>query len=246
MASITIWALESDYDAKAVKCLAGKLADHLGLDDISIRAVGSSAKPRKPKGNKDPADALKRMVELYLKEDKCVIFVIDEDGPMASHQRRQEQNSLVNQVGRVMADNRFSGSVHLAWAVREMEAWLLIDCTGIICYFASKRKPYRDNCREKIRGKADFSRLANKFQSGNTEFIVEAEAGGKGVKEYLTNFSREIFRMINPKVKHPPKDKLYKEKFSPEIAKFIQINSETLKRNNSLRRLRRLIAQCES
>lgn len=35
-------------------------------------------------------------------------------------------------------------------------------------------------------------------------------------------------------------------KYSPKIAKFIEINSETLKRNNSLRRLRRLIAQCES
>jgi len=243
VANITIWALESDYDRDAVKCLAKKLAAYHKLDNVSIRAVGSSAKPKRRKAQKYPDAAIRRMVELYLKEDACVIFVIDKDGPMASYQRRQQPNSLINQVERVMKDKDFSGKVHLAYAVQEIEAWLLIDCTGIFCYFASQRKQYKENCREKAAKKQEVVRLIKKFQRGNTEFIVEAEAGGKGVKEYLIKFSEEIFRTLNPKVKHPPKDKLYKERLSPEIAEHVEINAETLRRNASLRRLGKLIEE---
>ncbi len=239
MASVTIWALESDYDRDTVRCLAEKLTDN-----VSIRAVGSSVKPKQLKGKKDPDAALKRKVELYLEEDDCVIFVIDKDGPMASHQRRQEPNSLINQVDRVVKDKDFRGKVHIAFAVQEIEAWLLVDCMGIFCYFASQRKEYKENCREKALKKQKVDRLIKKFQHGNTELIVEAEAGGKGVKEYLVKFSQEIFRTFNPKVRHPPKDKLYKERLAPKIAKYIEINAETRRRNASLRHLGELIKQC--
>lgn len=162
---------------------------------------------------------------------------------MASHQRRQQPNSLINQVERVMKDKDFGGRVHLAYAVQEIEAWLLIDCTGIFCYFASQRKQFKENCREKAAKNQQVVRLIKKFQRGNTELIVEAEAGGRGVKEYLITFSRGILRTLNPKVKHPPKDKLYKERLSHKIAEPIENNNETLKRNTSLGRLGKLIKE---
>lgn len=241
MSKVTIWALESDYDRDTVRCLAEKLTDN---KSISIRAVGTGVKPKRLKGKRDPDAALKRKIELYLKEDDCVIFVLDKDGPMASYQRRQEANSLINQVERMVKDKDFRGKVHIAHAIQEIEAWLLVDCMGIFCYFASQRKEYREKCREKASKKQEVIRVIKKFQRGNTELIVEAEAGGKGVKEYLVKFSKEIFRTLNPKVR-PPKDKLYKEKLSPKIAEHIEISSETLRRNASLRHLGELIKQCD-
>ena len=43
MSTIRIWALESDYDAKAVECLAAKLAKHLQIGNLSIQASGKRA-----------------------------------------------------------------------------------------------------------------------------------------------------------------------------------------------------------
>ena len=43
MPTIRIWTLESDYDAKAVKCLANKLVAHLQLGNLSIQASGKKA-----------------------------------------------------------------------------------------------------------------------------------------------------------------------------------------------------------
>jgi hypothetical protein len=40
MTSITLWALESDYDKEVVKCLADKLNNYNKLDNIFIRTVG--------------------------------------------------------------------------------------------------------------------------------------------------------------------------------------------------------------
>jgi len=242
MTSITLWALESDYDKEVVKCLADKLNNYNKLDNIFIRAVGKKAIPKRLKGLKDPDAAIKKAVELYLKQDRCVIFVIDTDGSMSSHQRRKEQNSLINQVERMIKS--FDGRVYCAYAVHEIEAWLLIDCEGIFCYFADKRNKYKENCRETIRKKQEIARLIKKHQRGNTELIVEAEAGGTGVKEYLIKFSKEILRLLNPKM--PIKnidDEKYCEALSPHLAEYIEINSETLKRNVSLEKLGDLIKQ---
>ncbi len=244
MSSVRIWALKSDYDAKTVECLANKLVTHLQLGNVFIRAVGKRAIPKRPKGS--AANVLLRAVQNYLKpeQDDCVIFVLDTDGPMASHQRRQEPNSLINQVERVVADSNFAGKVYLAWAVTELEAWLLIDCLGIFCYFANKRKPPKDNCREKVTANRPFSSLIRKYQRGNTELIVEAEMGGKGVKEYLIKFSEEILLALNPSL--PQKNvsrERYREASSPDVAKHIVINHETLRRNHSLEYLGNLLAQ---
>ena len=45
MPTLTIWTLESDYDAAAVKCLANKLVTYLQLGNLSIQSAGKKATP---------------------------------------------------------------------------------------------------------------------------------------------------------------------------------------------------------
>ena len=94
-------------------------------------------------------------------------------------------NSLINQITRIVRDRRFKGKVFLAQAVQELEAWLLIDCLGIFCYFASKVARYRENCRDRVSANRSFMRLVSGYQRGDTEKIVEAVIGGKGAKRIL-------------------------------------------------------------
>ena len=105
--------MESENDAKAVKCLANKLVTHLQLGNLSIQTAGPKAVPKKNRREASPSDILRMAVQNYLKQDDCVIFVIDSDGPMSSHQRRQEPNSLINQITQVVRDRRFTGKVFL-------------------------------------------------------------------------------------------------------------------------------------
>lgn len=238
MPTIRIWTLESENDAKAVKCLANKLVTHLQLANLSIQTVGPKAVPQKNRRGASPSDTLRMAVQNYLRQDDCVIFVIDSDGLMSSHQRRQEPNSLINQITRVVKDHRFNGKVFLAQAIQELEAWLLIDCLGIFCYFASKVAQYRQIRRDHVPENRSFMRLVSGYQKGNTEYIVEAESGGRGVKEYLTKFSEEILRALNPKIPDRNIDRQrYRENMSPEVAEYVLIDQQTLKRNNSLRKL---------
>lgn len=234
MSRVMIWALESDYDRETVKVLAEKLGKHLQLENISVRAAGKTDIPRSLKGQAD--STLKRAVERYLQEYACVIFVIDTDGPKALHERQQQQNSLINQVKRLVSDNKFSGRVHLAQARCELEAWLLIDCIGICCYFAKNR--FNQDCRTKILDISGFTNLLAKYQKGNTELITEAEMGGAGVKEYLVEFSEKVLRTINPQLKDKNiKEQKYHEWMAPDIAEHIEINQQTLRRNSSFQRL---------
>lgn len=244
MPTIRIWTLESENDAKVVECLANKLVRHLKLENLSIQTVGPKAVPKKNRRGASPSDILRMAVQNYLKQDDCVIFVIDSDGPMSSHQRRQEPNSLINQITQVVRDRRFTGKVFLAQAVQELEAWLLIDCLGIFCYFASKVAQYRENCRERVSADQSFRRLVRSYQRGDTEKIVEAEIGGKGAKEYLIEFSKKILPALNPN--KTPKNitrEQYRENMSPEIAEHVLIDQQTLRRNNSLRELGNLLNQ---
>ena len=238
MPTIRIWTLESDYDAKAVKCLANKLVAHLQLGNLSIQASGKKALPRQ-KGA-----GLRKATQNYLKQEAYVIFVIDSDSPMSTRQRRREPNSLINQIEQVTKDSHFAGKVFLAQAVHELEAWLLIDCLGIFCYFASKRTQYRENCRDKVPTNPSFRGLVKRYQKGDTEKIVEAEIGGRGAKEYLIEFSEQILLKLNPNM--PQKNinrQRYRQKMSPEVAEHVDINQETLRRNNSLHNLGNLLAQ---
>ena len=244
MPTVTIWTLESDSDAKTVKCLANKLVTHLQLGNLSIRAVGKNALPKRDRKGAPLSNALRKATQIYLKQDACVIFGIDRDGPMSTHQRRQQQNSLINQIEQVVNDSSFAGTVFLAQAVQELEAWLLIDCIGVFCYFASKRAQYRENCRGKVSTDQSFARLVGRYQKGNTENIVEAEMGGKGAKEYLREFSEKILLALNPNMpQRNVSEKRYREAMSPEVAEHVDINHETLRRNNSLRRLGNILAQ---
>lgn len=244
MTSITIWALESDNDAKVAQCLAKKLISYQELPSISIRRVGKTAPKMRKQAKGSPIKALKQAVRRYLQQDDYVIFVIDTDGPISSHKRRQEPNSLINQVEAVLADSEFTGKVYLVQAIHEIEAWLLIDCAGIICFYAQKRRVYKQKSRQEISTDKRFKGL-KKYQKGNTELIVEVQMGGQGAKEYLVKFSEDILLALNPNMPAKNiKQERYRENTSPQIAKYIEINRQTLKRNNSLGEFGRILAQC--
>jgi hypothetical protein len=87
--------------------------------------------------------------------------------------------------------------------------------------------------------------LIRKYQRGDTQLIVEPERGGKGPKEHLRRFSREILLKLNPQMPRKNiKPNEYKENLSPDIARYIEINAETLQRNDSLQRLGELVSGC--
>ena len=234
MPNIRIWTVESDNDAKAVKRLAHKLLEYMKLGPISIDTTGRLKPPTQ----------LREAIQNYLKDEDCVILVIDRDGPMTHHERLQQPNSLINQIKRIINDRRFDGKVFLIEAVRELEAWLLIDCLGIFCYYATKRAQFRENCRDKVSTNRPLKRLVDRYQKGNTENIVEAESGGRGAKEYLIDFSERVLLALNPNM--PPRNidrEKYREKRSSEVAEHIVIDKETLQHNNSLKELGDVIAK---
>ena len=226
--------MESDNDAKAVKCLAQKLSEYLNLGPISIDITGRLKPPTQ----------LRPAIQNFLKDEDCVILVIDRDGPMTHHKRLQQPNSLINQVKQVVNDSRFVGKVFLVEAVRELEAWLLIDCIGIFCYYATKRPQFRENCRDKVSADPSLKRFVSNNQKGDTEKIVEAVSGGKGAKEHLIEFSEKVLKQLNPNLTQRNIDReKYHESRSPEVAEHIEINAETLRRNDSLKKLGDIIAQ---
>ena len=234
MPSIRIWTLESDNDAKAVKCLANKLVTYRQLGPIAIYTAG----------RRKPTVQLKKAIQNYLKQDDCVIIVIDRDGPMARHERLQQPNSLINQTKQIANDPNFAGKVFLVEAIQELEAWLLIDCLGIFCYFATKRPQYRNNCRDEVSANPSLKRLVNRYQKGNTENIVETTQGGRGAKEYLIEFSEKVLLALNPNLRSRNiSSEKYSERLSPEVAEHIVINRQTLQRNNSLKKLGDVIRQ---
>ena len=237
MPSIRIWTLESDNDAKAVKCLANKLKEYLKLEAMSIDTTGRLKPPTR----------LRDAIQILLQDEDCIILVIDRDGPMAQYQQQQDPDSLINQTKQIVNDPDFAGKVFLVEAIQELEAWLLIDCLGIFCYFATKRAQSqynRNNCRDKVSTNPSLKRLVNRYQKGNTETIVELEIGGKGAKEYLIEFSEKILSALNPNLlpKNIGREK-YRERLSPEIAEHIVIDRETLQRSNSLKKLGDVIGQ---
>lgn len=244
MTTIRVWALESDYDAKVVECLANNLVKHLQLGSFCIKSSGKKALPKHTRTGTTLRNPLRRATEIYLKEDDCVIFVIDSDGPMSTHQRRQESNSLINQINRIVKDDKLNDKVFCVKAVHEIEAWLLIDCLGIFCYFASQRARYRKNCRVGVSADKTFARLIDNWQKGDTEKIVEPVSGGKGPKEHLEEFSEQILLKLNPKMpRKNVENERYREAMSPKIAEHVIIDRKTLRRNNSLRKLGNVLAR---
>ena len=244
MPRIRIWTLESTNDAKVVKHLTDKLVTYLRLRNLSIQTVGGTEFLMYNEKGQSLSDRLRRTIQQYLQKDDYVIFVIDNDSPMSLHQRRREPNSLVNQIQRIVNNDDFAGKVFFAPAIQELEAWLLIDCLGIFCYFASQRSQYKNNCRDKASANQSVVRLLGRYQKGNTELIVETVAGGNGPKEYLEDFSEKVLHALNPNI--PSKNikrERYHENMAPALAEHIVIDKETLARNNSLRQLGNVLAQ---
>lgn len=112
MPSIRIWTLESDNDAKAVKCLANKLKEYLKLEAISIDTTGRLKPPTR----------LRDAIQILLEDEDCIILVIDRDGPIAHRERLQQPNSLINQIKQIVNDPNFAGKVFLVEAIQELEA----------------------------------------------------------------------------------------------------------------------------
>lgn len=222
MPSIRLWVPESDYDSKAVGCIANKIVALYG-GDITIQLADKQGFNRAihPKNQ----DGLKKAVNIYLKNDILVIFLLDSDGIESQNQRRREKNSLVNQIEEVV--NLFEGRVKYFPMVQELEAWLLVDYLGICCFFT--KNDHRNN--------QEWIKFAKSKQRGQTDLIAEAESGGRGAKEFLVKASQEILIKHNPNLRDKPKnlkESQYEESQSSKIAKYIEIDDQTLRRNKSL------------
>ena len=221
MNSIRIWTPESDFDSKTVRCIAQKIVEYY---DSNITVLDSSKEAFNQAIKKTDSDGLKKAVDTYLKSSELVIFLLDADGVQSEAKRLQEPNSLINRIKRVVAQSQ--GKALLILIRQELEAWLLVDCLGICCYFTKNQQTRID---------PQWVKLAKKYQIGTTDLIIEAESGGKNAKEYLVDFSKVILKKINPQLK--PKDlkkSQYEENYSDKIAEKLEINNQTISRNDSL------------
>ncbi len=222
MPSIIIWTPESDHDSKAVLYLSEKIIQYYNSD---IKVYESSKKAFNTAIKTDKNNGLLKAVNIYLKNHDLVIFLLDADGIQSQSQRRQQPNSLINRVESIV--NQSDGKAILVLIEQELESWLLIDCLGICCFYTKNNN---------TRDKEDWIKFAKKYQKGKTELIIEAEAGGKGAKEYLENLSKAINKKINPNLKDRDlKQKKYTESESPDVMRYIEINSQTINRNDSLK-----------
>jgi hypothetical protein len=221
MPSVRIWTPESDYDRDAVVCIAEKIVGYNELD-LAIQSAskqGFNDVASKPNG-------LQKAVNTYLKRNDLVIFLIDADGNQALDKRKREKNSLVNRIEAVVKASE--GKAKLILMLQELEAWLLVDCLGICCYFTGNSQD---------RNQKKWEQFAKKKQKGKTNLIEEANVGGKGAKEYLVELSKEILIEKNPKLKNKPKNlkqSQYSEDKSPKVAECLEINGKIIKRNDSL------------
>ena len=226
MSSIRIWTPESDFDSKAVRCIAEKIIALYGINTKDIKIFEGSERAYKDAVKTDQKDGLKKQVNIYLKNSDLVIFLIDADGVQSQAERLKQPNSLINKITKVV--NSIDRAI-LIYIRQELESWLLVDCLGICCYFKQD---------ENTRNQKNWIKFAQKNQHGSTDLIVEPVSGGKGAKEHLIKtLSDKINCEINPTLgqkRQNLQDKRYKEHNSPEVAKYIEINSQTLARNESL------------
>ena len=221
MNSIRIWTTESDFDSKTVRCIAQKIVEYY---DSNITVLDSSKVAFNQAIKKTDSDGLKKAVDTYLKSSELVIFLLDADGVQSEAKRLQEPNSLINRINRVVAQSK--GKALLILIRQELEAWLLVDCLGICCYFTKNQQ---------TRSNPQWVKFAKKNQKGKTDLIIEAESGGKNAKEDLEDLSKLILKRINPDLKPKDLKKLqYQENYSDKIAKELEINHQTIARNDSL------------
>lgn len=222
MKKVRIWTPESETDSKVVKNIANKIIRFYAHEE---NLIVTSAGKNTYNGVAQKQDGLLKAVTTYLKDDDWVIFLLDYDGTQSNFQRRNEVNSHINKITSVI--QQLPEKTMLLYIYNEIESWLLVDCLGICCYFKNDIT---------IRQDKNWIKFAQKFQCGETSFIVEPERGGKNAKEYLRRFSHKIISKINPNLK--PKDidkKEYTEVMADSIAEFISINEQTINHNESLK-----------
>ncbi|WP_445171481.1 hypothetical protein [Microcoleus sp.] len=221
MNNILIWAPESDFDSKTVCCIAKKIVQYY---DSNITVLNSSKEAFNQAIRKQGGDGLKNAVDIYLINSELVIFLLDADGVQSEAKRLQEPNSLINRIKKVVGQSQ--GKALLILIRQELEAWLLVDCLGICCYFTKNIG---------TRSEPKWEKFAKKYQKGETHLITEAVPGGKNAKEYLIKFSKDIAKEINPKLKDRDLEKKqYSEHESEKVADKLEINHQTIARNDSL------------
>lgn len=219
MERVLIWTPESDTDSKAVCFIAEKIINYYGIE----LQVNTGTKEGFNQVASRP-DGLMKAVNIYLKNHRLVIFLLDADGLQSQERRKREENSLINKVNKVVKQSK--GKAVLVLIKQELEAWLLVDYLGICCFFT---KDPKNREREK------WIKFAKKHQIGKTDLITEAELGGKNAKEYLMELSRKILQIANPNLdKKDLKKNRYSEQISDQVAQCIEINKISLSRNDSL------------
>ncbi len=139
MKTVRIWTPESNTDSKFAKIIADKIIRFYQeedlkrevpkLDNVSVITLGKSSYNEVVR--KD--DGLLKAVTSHLKQCDFVIFLLDFDGIQSHAQRRNEPNSHINKIE--LVTNRIPEKTKLLYMKQELEAWLLIDCLGICCYF---------------------------------------------------------------------------------------------------------------
>ena len=230
MKTVRIWTPESNTDSKFAKIIADKIIKFYQEEDLKLEVpkLDHLSVIRLGKSNYNEVvrkdDGLLKAVTSHLRQCDFVIFLLDFDGIKSHSQRINEPNSHINKIESVT--NRIPEKTKLLYMKQELEAWLLIDCLGICCYFKNDQL---------IRENSDWIKFSRNSQSGKTDLIVEAEIGGKNAKEHLVNFSRKVIKKINPDAKSKDIDKKeYTENTSDRVAEFIHIDQETIRRNDSL------------
>lgn len=227
MRNIRIWAPESDTDSKTILCIAEKILKYhkLKYPEWKEARVYQGSKQAYNTVAKKP-EGLKKAVETYLKTDDLVIFLLDSDGVQSQAQRKNQANSLINKITEVV--EQMNGKAVLVYMCQELEAWLLVDTLGI-CSFYTKSSTTRT--------KEEWIKFANKWQVGKTDLITESEVGGRNAKEYLVELSGKILKKANSKLKDKDiKNNRYNETLSDRVAECIEINQDTIQRNDSLDR----------
>jgi hypothetical protein len=225
MKNIRIWAPESDTDSKTILCIAEKILNYHKLNNPECEEarVWQGSKQAYNTVAKKP-EGLKKAVEAYLKTDDLVIFLLDFDGVQSQAARKNQDNSLINKITEVV--NQMEDKAVLVYMCQELEAWLLIDTLGICCYYTKSSE---------IRIKDEWIKFAKKYQVGRTNLITEAVAGGKNAKEHLVELSGKILKKANPKLTDKDiKNNRYNETLSDRVAECIEINKDTIQRNDSL------------
>ena len=223
MPKVHIWTPESNTDSQVVKIIGDKIAEFYKEEITNIKIIPSGKSTYNAVASED--SGLFQAVQNHLKQCELVIFLLDFDGIQSNAQRKKEPNSHINKITAVI--NQIPNKVKLLYIHKEIEAWLLIDCLGICCYFKND---------EAIRQNKEWIRFAKNHQLGKTDLITEAERGGSNAKEHLVRFSRQIIKKIKPKLtRQGIAREEYTEDMSKLVVKFVHINQETINRNDSLK-----------